>query len=80
MTSRELTARQKKNSHDKVSKARKGHKSHNKKVDSCFMTGFGVRFLDGKEEEEKMAKREEREKEKRFLLFHFPNYSSSSNT
>jgi len=41
----------------------------------------------GKEAEKKMAKREERKKEqrrgveKRFLLwFHFPNYSSSSNT
>jgi len=64
MTSRELTARQKKNSHDKVERERGMIKSK-QKVDSCFMTGFGVWFLNGKEEEKKIAKREERENEKR---------------
>jgi len=48
MTSRELTARQKKNSHDK---GERGIKSQEKKVDSCLMTGFGVWFLSGMEED-----------------------------
>ena len=57
MTSRELAARHKKNSHDR------GERVMIKSKQNCFMTGFGVWFLNGKEEEQKIAKREEREEE-----------------
>ena len=63
MTSRELTARQRKNSHDKGERGIRSHdKITTKKVDSCFMTGFGVVFSNGKEE--RKGRKEQRSKKK----------------